>query len=151
VQRWLKVSERGTLLVRKDLVAARLERFRHYIKTLKAIREFGLEIFKKDVYLHATAERFLHLSIESLLNIGSHIIADLGLKKPDTYSEIFEILADEGVISESLLRELEGMAAFRNILVHDYFHVDLDQVYKILQKKLESMGKLAEAFSILAK
>jgi uncharacterized protein YutE (UPF0331/DUF86 family) len=138
-------------LVRKDLIAARLERLRHYIKTLKSIREFGLETFKKDVYLHATAERYLHLSIESLLDIGTHIIADLGLKKPDTYSEIFEILADEGVISESLLREMEGMAGFRNILVHDYFRLDLDQVYKILQKKLESMEKLAEAFAILAK
>lgn len=136
-------------MVRKDLIAARIEKLRQYIKTLHAIRAVDSAIFKKDVYLHATAERYLHLSIESLLDIGSHIIADQGLRKPDTYAEIFEILTEEGIISEALMKDLEGMAAFRNILVHDYFRVDLDQVYMILQNKLGSIEKLGETYASL--
>ncbi|EKD34938.1 MAG: hypothetical protein ACD_75C02117G0001, partial [uncultured bacterium] len=99
-------------MVRKDLVAVRLEKLCNYLKTLKAIRKFDLETFKKDVFIHATAERYLHLSIECLLDVGSHLISDRGCRKPDTYSEIFEILAEEGVISTTLLKELEGIAAF---------------------------------------
>ena len=136
-------------MVRKDLIAARIEKLRQYMKTLRAIRELDATAFKKDVYVHATAERYLHLSIESLLDIGSHIIADRDLRKPDTYSEIFEILAEEGIISKSLLKELEGMAAFRNILVHDYFRLDLDQVYIILSDKLESIENLAKEYASL--
>ncbi len=136
-------------MVRKDLIAARIEKLRQYIKTLDSIRAVDSATFKKDVYLHATAERYLHLSIESLLDIGNHIIADQGLKKPDTYAEIFEILAEEGIISEALMKDLEGMAAFRNILVHDYFRVDLDQVYMILQNKLGSIEKLGETYASL--
>ena len=32
-------------LVRKDLVAVRLEKLRNYLKTLKAIRKFDLDTF----------------------------------------------------------------------------------------------------------
>jgi uncharacterized protein YutE (UPF0331/DUF86 family) len=136
-------------LVRKELVAARLEKLRNYLKTLKVIRKFDSATFKKDVFIHATAERYLHLSIECLLDIGGHIIADRGFRKPDTYAEIFEILAEEGVISSSLLKEFEGMAAFRNILVHDYFRLDLDRVYGIIQDRLKSIEKLAKKYAAL--
>jgi len=136
-------------LVRKDLVAARLEKLRGYLKTLTAIRKFDLEGFKKDVFIHAAAERYLHLSIECLLDIGSHIIADRAYRKPDTYAEIFEVLAEEGVIPASLLKELEGMAAFRNILVHDYFRLDLDQVHGIIRERLKTLEKLARIYATL--
>ncbi|MHB9097559.1 MAG: type VII toxin-antitoxin system HepT family RNase toxin [Syntrophales bacterium] len=136
-------------MVRKDLVAARLEKLRNYLKTLKAVRKFDLTTFKKDVFIHATAERYLHLSIECLLDVGNHIIADRGYRKPDTYAEIFEVLAEEGLISTQLLKELEGMAAFRNILVHDYFRLDLDQVYEIIQDRLKSLEKVAKIYAAL--
>lgn len=62
----------------------------------------------------------MHLAIECMLDIGNHIISDRDYPKPETYAEIFRILADKGVISEQLFYSLEGMAAFRNVLVHDY-------------------------------
>lgn len=136
-------------MVERELIATRLERLREYVITLKAIRKNGLEKFKADVFIHATAERYLQLSIECLIDIGNHIISDRGYRKPDTYAEVFEILTDEKVISKSLLRELEGMSAFRNILVHDYLRLDLDKVYAILQEKLQYIEKLGQTFGRL--
>jgi uncharacterized protein YutE (UPF0331/DUF86 family) len=49
---------------------------------------------------------------------------------------VFQILADEKVISKKLLLELEGMAAFRNVLVYDYLRIDCDKVYVILHDRL---------------
>jgi uncharacterized protein YutE (UPF0331/DUF86 family) len=103
-------------LVRQELIIARLERLREYIVTLKAILKYDVDKFKADVFVHVTAERYLQLSIECLLDIGNHIISDRGYRKPDTYAEIFEILAEEKIISKKLLRELEGMAAFAMFL-----------------------------------
>ncbi|MBP1746913.1 MAG: hypothetical protein H6Q54_1528, partial [Deltaproteobacteria bacterium] len=113
-------------MVKPELIAARLERLREYIKTLKAILKYDVEKFKSDVFVYATAERYLQLSIECLLDIGNHIISDRGYRKPDTYADVFQVLADEKVISKKLLRELDGMAAFRNVLVHDYLRIDRD-------------------------
>lgn len=130
-------------------MAARLERLREYTKTLKVILKYDVEKFKADVFIHATAERLLQLSIECLLDIGNHIISDRGYRKPETYAEVFEILAEEKIISKKLLRDLEGMTAFRNVLVHDYLRINLDRVYSILHEKLSCIEKLGAVFGRL--
>ncbi|MBU2622795.1 MAG: DUF86 domain-containing protein [Proteobacteria bacterium] len=136
-------------MVKKDLVDVRLEKLRLYLKTLKAIGKYDLKKFKNDVFIHATAERYLHLSIECLLDMGNHIISDRGYRKPETYTEIFQILKEEKVISAKLLDELEGMAAFRNILVHDYLKIDLDKIYLIIRERINAMEKMATVYAKL--
>jgi uncharacterized protein YutE (UPF0331/DUF86 family) len=134
-------------LVKKAIVAARLERLREYLQTLHAVAEFDLERFTTDPFIHGAAERYLHLAIECLLDIGNHIIADRGFRKPETYGEVFEILAEESVISPELMRELAGMAAFRNVLVHDYLKLDLEKVYRIVREKLKVFESLAGIYA----
>jgi uncharacterized protein YutE (UPF0331/DUF86 family) len=112
-----------------------------------AVQKTELQRFKKDPFIHGTAERYLHLTIECLLDIGNHIIADRGYRKPETYGEIFQILAEEGVIPEKLLQELEGMAAFRNVLVHDYLRLDLDKVYGVVKERLKHFEELARIYA----
>ncbi len=136
-------------MVKEELVTARLEKVREYLKTLKRIQRYSAEKFKSDVFIHATAERYLQLSIECLLDVGNHVISDRDFRKPDTYAEVFDILAEKRVIPKKLFHEIEGMTAFRNILVHDYLRVDLDKVYEILQQKLTKIEKLAAIFGRL--
>ena len=136
-------------MVREDIVSVRLEKLREYIKTLKVIQTYSSEKFREDVFVRATAERYLHLSIESVLDIGNHVISDSNYRKPESYADVFEILAEEKVISKRLLRELEGMAAFRNILVHDYLRIDPDKVYQIVQTKVRYLEDLARAYGEL--
>ena len=136
-------------MVKQELVAAKLERLREYLKTLKAIQKYDVEQFKADVFVHATAERYLQLAIECLLDVGNHVISDRGLRKPDTYAEVFGILAENRVIPRKLYEEIEGMTAFRNILVHDYLRLDLDRVYQVLQRQLRHIEKLGAVFGRL--
>lgn len=134
-------------MVKRDVVSGRLEKLREYLHTLKMVQKNDLGNFKKDPFIHGAAERYLHLSIECLLDIGNHIIADRGYRKPETYSEILQILAEKEVITEKLFRELEGMAAFRNVLVHDYLKLDLDKVYQVIKGKLNYFEELAEVYA----
>jgi uncharacterized protein YutE (UPF0331/DUF86 family) len=134
-------------LVEKEVIAARLERLGEYLKILKAVQKYGLARFKNDPFIHGAAERYLHLSIECLLDIGNHIIADRGYRKPETYGEIFQILAEKKVISKKLMNELEGMAAFRNVLVHDYLKLDLKKVYLIMGDKLKHFERVAKVYA----
>ncbi len=134
-------------MVKKEVIAARLDKLRGYLKILKAVQRYDLEKFKTDPFIHGTAERYLHLSIECILDIGNHIIADRGFRKPDTYADVLEILAEEGVISGNLNKKLAGMAAFRNVLVHDYLKLDHDKVYEILREQIKNLEKLAKIYS----
>jgi uncharacterized protein YutE (UPF0331/DUF86 family) len=134
-------------LVKREVVAVRLEKLRAYLKILKAAQEYDLSRFKSDPFIHGTAERYLHLSIECLLDIGNHIIADKGYRKPETYGEILEVLTDEGIIPRKLFLELEGMAAFRNVLVHDYMRLDIAKVYDVIKDKLKHFEDLARIYA----
>lgn len=106
-------------MVNKAVFYTRLERLREYLDLLDKVSQFPVERFLQDPFVYGTAERNLHLAIECLLDIGNHVISDRGLPKPDTYVDIFRILREHDVIPENLLRELDGMATFRNLLVHD--------------------------------
>jgi len=131
--------DREALVVNKAVLATRLERLREYLGIL--------DRFVQDPFIHGTAERNLHLAIESLLDIGNHIISDRGYPKPETYADIFRILGEREVIPPSLLHELDGMAAFRNLLVHDYLRLDRHKVFHVIGDKLPSLKKLAEIYA----
>ncbi|MFO7982658.1 MAG: DUF86 domain-containing protein, partial [Desulfuromonadales bacterium] len=100
-------------------------------------------------FIHGTAERNLHLTIECMLDIGNHVISDRGYPKPESYADIFRILADRDVIPRDLCEELVGMAAFRNLLVHDYLRLDREKVYHILGEKLPVLKNVAQIYSEL--
>jgi len=133
-------------VVNQGVLAARLERLREYLGVLSSIVGYDVNRFVQDPFIHGTAERNLHLAIECLLDIGNHVISDCGLPKPESYADIFRILGEQGLIPPGILKEIEGMAAFRNVLVHDYLRLDRVRVYQILREKLESMKKLGEIF-----
>lgn len=133
-------------MVNQGVLAARLERLREYLGVLSSIVGYDVNRFVQDPFIHGTAERNLHLAIECLLDIGNHVISDRGLPKPESYADIFRILGERGLIPLEILKEMEGMAAFRNVLVHDYLRLDRVRVYQILREKLESMKKLGEIF-----
>ncbi len=136
-------------MVNRAILELRLERLREYLSILESVLQYDVTRFTADPFIYGTAERNLHLAIECLLDIGNHIISDSGYPKPETYADIFRILRDREVISPSLLQELEGMAGFRNLLVHDYLRIDREKVYGILKEKLPSMKRLGEIFANL--
>ena len=44
------------------------------------------------------------------------------------------------LIPEELAKELSNLAGFRNVLVHIYWQLDLDQAYGVLQNDLETLN-----------
>lgn len=134
-------------MVNKAIFAERLERMREYLQILDAVRKQDRQDFVRDPFIHGTAERYLHLSIECLLDLGNHVIADRGYPKPESYADVFRILADQGVIPDSLREDFTGMAAFRNVLVHDYVRLDREKVYEILIDKTPILKQMAKLFA----
>ncbi len=134
-------------MVNKAVLAARLERLREYFAVLESVQGYDIDRFVQDPFIHGTAERNLHLAIECLMDIGNHVISDRGYPKPENYVDIFRILAERGVIPKDLFQELVGMAAFRNVLVHDYLRLDRKRVYQILWEKLPLLKNMGRIFA----
>jgi uncharacterized protein YutE (UPF0331/DUF86 family) len=113
----------------KNSVFLRIDHAREYLKILSDIKTKSKIEFLKNPYIYGTAERFLHLSIECMLDIGNHIIADLRLEKPEDNKDIFRILIENKILKNCDCDIMIKIAGFRNILVHDYTKLNRELIY----------------------
>jgi uncharacterized protein YutE (UPF0331/DUF86 family) len=134
------------MMVSRHVIAARLERLAENLQLLRKVQEIDVATFCADPFLYGAAERNLQLAIETLLDIGNHIISDRGYRKPETYADILAILVEQQVIDHDLFSRLDGMASFRNLLVHDYLRLDRRKVYQVVQQQLAALEDLSRVF-----
>lgn len=99
----------------------------------------------EDIRLKKAVERSLQVAIEACLDIGRHIIAEEGFRYPEDNKDVFQILAEEGIVPRTLLPVLLDMARFRNLMVHDYARIDDAKVYAILTRNLADFDAYARA------
>lgn len=134
-------------MLRPEVIRRRLQRLDEYISILERLRSYTLEEFLAEPERYGSAERFLQLAIEALLDMGSHVIAELGLGSVEAYSDIPKILAREGYIGQELADRWIRMIGMRNILVHEYLDIDRKLVYMALKDHLGDIAALRKAFA----
>ena len=137
----------GHSVVKPEVIATRLGRLREYVAILKSLRKYPRDRFVNDPVIRGSAERYLHLAIECCLDLGNHVIADRGLRKPQDYKEIFLIHGEAKILPSAFAKKIAPMGGFRNILVHDYLRVDPIVVRKFLQTHLTDFERFAKAFA----
>jgi len=122
--------------VEEEIIKAKLAKMRQYLRYLEELRKASLEEFKRDFRLSGSAERYLQVAIESVIDIGNEIISSLQLRRPERYRDIPYILSEAEIIPRGFADSVASMISFRNLLVHDYASIDLDLVYSFLQTRL---------------
>jgi uncharacterized protein YutE (UPF0331/DUF86 family) len=123
-------------MVDRSVVLRKISRIRHYLSRIKEhshipLLEFLNDLNTQDIILHN-----LQLAIQGCIDLGSHIVSDEGWGIPGSFSEIFYLLEEKGVIPHELTEKLVAMAGFRNMIIHEYEKVDLKIVHEILNKDL---------------
>ena len=88
-------------------------------------------------------------AIQCLLDLGLHALTDAGVVRPSDNRSIIRALSEKGIIGTDLARRVEGMAGFRNLLVHAYASIDSRIVDSHLRERLgdlEAMGRTFREF-----
>lgn len=117
------------MTIDREVVVARIARIREELRRLDRLRAMPLpEFLGSPLHQHAT-ERELQIVIEACLDIGHHVIAREGLRRPGDYQEVFTILGEAGVLPADLVPRLRAMAGLRNVLTHMYLDVDAERVH----------------------
>ncbi len=124
-------------------IVARLSQIHHSLQLLREIQRYRRAEFVQNPYLFNTAEHQFQVAIQAALDIGGHILAELGVDVPADYADVFVRLGEVGVLPSAFAAKLVSMAKFRNVLVHLYLDVDLDKVYTYLQKNLDDLEEFA--------
>jgi uncharacterized protein YutE (UPF0331/DUF86 family) len=134
-------------MVRPEVIRKRLNKIDEYLTVLQRLQRYGREEFLSEPERYGSAERFLYLAIEALLDMGNHVIADEGLGVVDWYSDVPRIFLEKGLISSALSEKWIRMIGFRNTLVHGYIDVDRTIVYEVLQNGLGDIEELKRVFA----
>lgn len=130
-------------MVDVESVSARLEQLDELLQELDAIRAGGRDAYMVERRTRLAAEHALQLAIQSCLDIGTHLISELGLQTPVDYRSVFASLRPAGLDAQ-LAERLAAAAGMRNILVHGYLDVDDEVVWDSLAR-LDDLRSFAAA------
>ena len=130
-------------MVDREIFSRRLAALRGYLEKLRAFQRTTEQEFRRPPALHDLAERYLHLAVECVLDLGNHYIAEEGLPTPETNQDTFTRLEQAEAIPSDLAARLRSWAGFRNILVHEYLDIDHGIAWHAVQKELEDLEVFA--------
>ncbi len=133
----------------EDLIRERFHDIQQSLERLERIRTQPLDLFLSDQDTLDVACYRLLVAMEAALHICFHISAQELNRVPEEYAECFAILGEHGILPQDLSQDLQQMARFRNMLVHVYWKIDYDQVYRILQEHLDDLRAFVRAIGEL--
>jgi len=85
---------------------------------------------------HYAIERLLQLLCESAADIGLQFLKARGYGLASSYRNVFEALAQQGVLPRDLTQELIDACAMRNLLTHLYDTIDPTRVATAIEPAL---------------
>lgn len=120
----------------KPLIEKKLRQIEVLLRELQSVEVKTMEDFTEQIVVKRFIERNIELSVEQMINVCKHLVSGLDLTEPETYSECFDILAKEGIISNHNLETFKAMVRYRNLLIHAYDGIDDTITYGIYKKRL---------------
>lgn len=113
----------------------RLAELVRHLQHLHAIRPRvrGPEDLDQNLTLHNDVLYSLQTVCQAVIDIASELSARRKLRFDD-YTQVVRNLAAFPEFSPSMVRELEKLPAFRNVLVHEYVTLDFNKVVEALNR-----------------
>jgi uncharacterized protein YutE (UPF0331/DUF86 family) len=130
-----------------EKILSKLRNMKKYVDFLKSFKDVSKEKLNDDYILRSAIERNFQLALESVLDIGEIIISMKDLEKPEDYKDIIEILGKENILPREFAKKFAPAAGFRNILVHKYTEVDIDELYEHLRQDLKDFDFFANCIA----
>jgi uncharacterized protein YutE (UPF0331/DUF86 family) len=91
-------------------------------------------MLRSDLSQRWIIERGMIAAASIIFDIADHILAGYFNLYAETYEESLALLREKEVISDALYQQIRGLGGFRNILIHRYLIIDLDEVFENFQK-----------------
>lgn len=124
-------------VVRRHLMA-----LREAVANLRRHAGFPPERLITDADERWAVERGLQIAAQNVLDVATHIAAGEGRDVPD-YASAILALGRLGVLPAAFCSQLQGLAGFRNVLVHGYLEVDVGRLHLLLNQRLGDLETFA--------
>lgn len=126
-------------MIDKDILLSKADRVYRHVRRVKEKRPSKLQEFLSSPDLQDIVLFNLHMAIQNCIDIASHVISDEGLGLPGSTNEMFYLLHENGYISREIAEKMLPLVGFRNLVVHEYVKLDLEEVYRICQEYIDDL------------
>lgn len=121
----------------ENLLAERISLLYKYLNRLKELQGLSEGKFALPNNFDVAAWN-LRCALEAVFDIGSHILSRIPGAVFGKYKEIASGLGKEGIVPVDFAEDrLEKMAGYRNRLTHFYFEITPQEMYDIIQNRLD--------------
>lgn len=122
------------------VVSIKLEQIEQYHSELVEKREtLSKKTFLESTTEQRAVERMFENAIQACSDLAQYIATrDFGYEGSTT-KEAVRVLQEKDLIDEQTTTTLVAAVGFRNVLAHEYGHVDAEEVYKNPKLSLRSM------------
>ena len=123
-------------MVDTDLILAKAGSIKKHLNRVFEKRETDLRTFLKDIDRQESILFNIQMAVQNCIDIAAHIISDQGLGVPGSTNEMFYLL-EENEITEKMVKAV----GLRNLIVHEYSKIDLDQIFEVAQKDITDLNE----------
>lgn len=124
-------------MVDERVVAIKLEQIEQYHGELAEKRQtLSRSEFLDSTTEQRAVERMFENAVQACSDLAQHIATQAFSYDGTTAKEAVRVLWEEGVMDESTMTTLVSAIGFRNVLAHEYGHVDAEEVFESLQTGL---------------
>ncbi len=130
-------------MVDRERILVKLDELEGYVRDLRTIAPQSLTEYRQ-IEKKRACERLLQIAVQCVIDVCSLLVSGLRLGLPAEEDDLFEKLEQAGILSAQMKDTVKEMKGFRNILVHEYGHVDDAIVYQAVTAELGDFAGFKE-------
>ncbi len=135
-ERQLNRERVESLLSVLDAAVGRLRQLRARVASLDA---FMADVDTRDLCVH-----HLRIALEAVLDVCRHFLAVVGVSLAEVETTNLIVLAGEkGLLDPAFAGRIRGMAGMRNAIVHVYWQLDYQAIYRAVADELADFDEFA--------
>lgn len=129
----------------KEKIKQRFSEINESLQEIQRLASFGDKEFWSKKENIAAVKYYLLQAIEAVGGVCVHIAAKKFNKGVSAFGECFEILGEEGFLTEDLVLQLRKMVKFRNKLMHRYWEIDDKNILEYARNDLNDFNDFMKA------
>ncbi|MBW2596823.1 MAG: DUF86 domain-containing protein [Deltaproteobacteria bacterium] len=128
-------------MVDSDLILAKSSSVKRHLNRVIEKRHTDLQTFLQDIDRQESILFNLQMAIQNCIDIAAHIVSEEGLGVPGSTNEMFYLLEENEYLNNELTEKMVKAVGFRNLIVHEYGKIDLEQVFEVAQEDIKDLNE----------
>jgi uncharacterized protein YutE (UPF0331/DUF86 family) len=122
-------------VVDRERILSKLDALDNHLAELRSIAPSRFENYLP-TEKRRSCERLLQISVEVVIDTCALLVTGLRLGLPAEEDDLFDRLAQRGVVSAAMAETLRRMKGLRNLLVHEYGRIDDRLMFETVRARL---------------